>query len=97
MVLGEVGRRLGEGIAGLVNLLDCDVVVVGGGAAMAGDLLLEPARLAMERAIEAPTFRPTVAFAPSALGYEAGALGASALALGVSAASVRPTPAEPNA
>jgi glucokinase len=84
MVLGEVGRRLGEGIAGLVNVLDCDVVVVGGGAAMAGEALLEPARRAMEKAIEAPTYRPPVAFRSSALGYEAGALGAAALALEVS-------------
>src|SRR2546425_720366 len=30
-VMAEVGRRLGQGIAGLVNILDPDVVVVGGG------------------------------------------------------------------
>jgi glucokinase len=97
MVLAEVGRRLGEGIAGLVNVLDSGVVVVGGGAAMAGDLLLEPARRAMEHAIEGPTFRPPVAFRSSALGYEAGALGAAALALGVSPRSSHPVAAEPNA
>ncbi len=96
MVLAEVGRRLGEGIAGLVNVLDCDVVVVAGGAAMAGDLLLEPARRAMEQAIEAPTFRPPVAFRPSALGYEAGAMGAAARALGVSADPAHPAPRERN-
>ena len=43
-VLAAVGRRLGAGIAGLVNAFDPEVVVVGGGAVAAGDLLLEPAR-----------------------------------------------------
>jgi glucokinase len=44
-ILTEVGTRLGDGIAGLVNVLDPGVVIVGGGAAAgAGDLLLEPAR-----------------------------------------------------
>ena len=38
-ILSEVGRRLGEGIAGLVNILDPEVVVIGGGAIAAGDLL----------------------------------------------------------
>ena len=48
-VLEEVGTRLGEGIAGLVNMLDPELVIVGGGAAAgAGDLLLEPARRAAE-------------------------------------------------
>ena len=92
MVLREVGRRLGEGIAGLVNVLDSDVVVVGGGAAHAGDPFLEPAREAVERAIEAPSFRPPVAFRRTALGYEAGALGAAALALGVSPTTDRVPP-----
>ncbi|MET0801726.1 MAG: ROK family protein, partial [Actinomycetota bacterium] len=40
-ILVETGRWLGVGIAGLVNVLDPDVVVVGGGAAGAGELLLE--------------------------------------------------------
>src|SRR5439155_15877834 len=59
-ILAEVGRRLGEGIAGLVNVLDPDIVVVGGGAIVAEDLLLEPARRAVEDAVEAPEHRPKV-------------------------------------
>ena len=39
-----VGRRLGEGVAGLVNVLDPEVVVIGGGVGEAGDLLLGPLR-----------------------------------------------------
>src|SRR5690606_23818153 len=40
----EVGRWLGVGIANLVAALDPERVVVGGGVASAGELLLEPAR-----------------------------------------------------
>jgi glucokinase len=81
MVLAEVGRRLGEGIAGLVNVFDSDVVVVGGGAVLAGDLLLDPAREALARTIEGGSHRPAVPVRAAALGDVAGALGAAALAL----------------
>jgi glucokinase len=39
-----LGERLGIGIANMVNTLDPELVVVGGGVCRAGDLLLEPAR-----------------------------------------------------
>jgi glucokinase len=39
-----LGRRLGVGIANAINTFDPDVVVVGGGASKAGELLLAPAR-----------------------------------------------------
>jgi glucokinase len=80
-VLAVVGRRLGEGIAGLVNILDPQVVVVGGGVIDAGDLLLAPARAAFLEAVEAPDHRPEVPIVPAELGNEAGAVGAAALAL----------------
>lgn len=80
-ILAEVGRRLGQGIAGLVNVLDPQVVVVGGGAIRAGDLLLEPARLAYTDAVEAPDHRPDVPIVAAQLGNDAGAVGAAALAL----------------
>jgi glucokinase len=38
------GERLGIGIANAINTFDPEEVVIGGGAARAGDLLLEPAR-----------------------------------------------------
>lgn len=80
-VLNEVGRRLGEGIAGLVNVLDPQIVVVGGGAIRAGDLLLDPARAAFAEAIEGPEYRPKVPIVAAQLGPDAGAVGAAALAL----------------
>ena len=80
-ILAEVGRRLGQGIAGLVNVLDPQVVVVGGGAIVAGDLLLDPARAAFLDAVEGPEFRPRVPIVPAELGNDAGAVGAATLAL----------------
>jgi glucokinase len=80
-ILAEVGKRLGEGIAGLVNVLDPEVVAVGGGAAAAGDLLLEPARAAFGSAVEAAAHRPTVPLVAASLGAEAGAIGAAMLAM----------------
>jgi glucokinase len=80
-VIGEVGRRLGQGIAGLVNILDPDIVVVGGGAMEAGDLLLGPTREGFSDAVMAPEQRPEVALVPAALENDAGAVGAADLAL----------------
>jgi glucokinase len=79
-ILAEVGRRLGEGIAGLVNVLDPEVVVVGGGAIEAGELLLRPARDAFVASVEAPEERPEVPVVAAALANDAGAVGVADLA-----------------
>jgi glucokinase len=79
-ILAEVGRRLGEGIAGLVNVLDPDVVVVGGGAIEAGDLLLEPARRSFLESVEAPDHRPAVPIVAASMENDAGVVGAADLA-----------------
>ena len=79
-VLAEVGARLGIGIAGLVNALDPGVVVIGGGAVGAGDLLLDPARAMLaERALPPGAQPPPVL--PARFGGESGMLGAALLAL----------------
>ena len=80
-IVAEAGRRLGEGIAGLVNVLDPQVVVVGGGVIVAGDLLLDPARASYEEAVEGPGYRPRVPIVPAQLGNDAGAVGAATAAL----------------
>lgn len=73
----EVGRALGAGVASLVNVLDPEVVVVGGGVMGLGDLLLEPARVeARARALAGDRVR----IEPAAFGAEAGMLGAAMLA-----------------
>jgi glucokinase len=84
-IFQQVGFRLGEGIAGLVNVLDPELVVVGGGVAEEGDLLLEPARQAFRDTVEAVDRRPEVPIVVAELGNEAGAIGAAALALEIPA------------
>jgi glucokinase len=79
-IVREVGRRLGEGIAGLVNILDPAVVVVGGGVAKIGDLVFEPLREAYVAAVEGRRDRPEIPIVPAALGNDAGAIGAAMIA-----------------
>ena len=79
-VLAEVGRRLGAGLCGLVNLFDPEVVVVGGGAVAGGDLLLGPARqVVAERAL--PPSAEVARIVPAHFGDESGMLGAALMAL----------------
>ena len=79
-VLAEIGRRLGYGLAGVVNVFNPEVIVIGGGAIAAGELLLSPARaVVLERAL--PPARETVRIVPAHFGDEAGMLGAALLAL----------------
>jgi glucokinase len=79
-VLTEVGRRLGYGLVGVVNVFNPEVIVIGGGAIAAGELLLGPAReVVAERAL--PPARETVRIVPTHFGDESGMLGAALLAL----------------
>lgn len=80
-ILAEVGRRLGEGVAGLVNILDPEIVVVGGGVAEVGDVLLEPLRRAYADSVEGGDVRADVPIVPARLGNDAGAIGAALLAI----------------
>ncbi|HEX2415767.1 MAG TPA: ROK family protein [Thermoleophilaceae bacterium] len=79
--LENIGRRLGYGLVGVVNVFNPQVIVVGGGAVRAGDLLLDPARMVVaQRALPPP--RDAVSILPAHFGDEAGMIGAALLALG---------------
>ena len=79
-LLERIGTLLGVGIGNLVNIFNPELVVVGGGAAESGDLLLEPARRAVaERALRPQ--RDEVRIVPAQHGPDAGVLGAAALAM----------------
>lgn len=78
-ILAEAGRCLGLALAGLVNLLEPRGIVVGGGVAQAGDLLLEPARVEMVSRSMVARQSP-VPIIPAALGALAGLVGAASLA-----------------
>jgi glucokinase len=73
--LAAIGRYLGAGIASLVNVFEPEVVVVGGGFGVAGELLLGPAREVV--AVEAlDPARDTVRIVQAELGGDAGVIGA---------------------
>jgi glucokinase len=74
-VLAHVGYHLGVGIASLVNVFNPELVVIGGGFARAGDLLVEPARKVVSETALAPA-RDEVRIVPALLGVEAGLIGA---------------------
>jgi glucokinase len=79
-VLALIGRRLGVGIASLVNIFNPEAVVIGGGVMGAGELLLGPARAEMAwRAL--PPGRDLVSVVAARFGAEAGMVGAATLAL----------------
>jgi len=79
-VLATIGERLGFGLVGLVNTFNPEVIVIGGGAARGGELLLEPAR-AVVAARALPPPRASVRIVPAHYGDEAGMMGAALMAL----------------
>ena len=74
--LAQVGHELGVGLSVLVNVLDPEVVVLGGYFAVLGDDVLEPARVALDALLASPVqVRPELR--PGRLGIAAAALGAA--------------------
>jgi glucokinase len=78
-ILTGIGRRLGAGIASLVNLFDPQVVVIGGGFSAAGEFLLEPAREVVRRDALAPA-GDEIRIVRAGLGTSAGMIGAGLVA-----------------
>ncbi len=79
MVIGQIGRKLGVGLANIANIFNPEMIVLGGGAMAAGDLILLPARDEMERRALRPS-RDLVQIIRASFGEEAGMLGAAVLA-----------------
>jgi len=79
-IFNKLARYLGIGITDLVNLLNIDMIVIGGGLSQSSDLFLESARKEMrKRAFKVPADRVRVV--PAQLGDDAGIVGAAFLAL----------------
>lgn len=79
-VLRETGELLGMGLVNLANIFNPERFVVGGGVALAGDRLLEPARQTLRRhAMSLPA--QTVDVVVAELGNDAQLVGAALLAL----------------
>lgn len=75
-VMEEIGDNLGRGVAGIVSLLNPEVVVLGGGLAGAGELILKPLRRAVRKWGQ-PLGSRQVRIVRSRLGEDAGILGAA--------------------
>lgn len=79
-LVDELARWLGAGMATLAAVLDPAVIVVGGGVAEAGDLLLERARRSFMGELTGRTYRPEIQVRQARLGNDAGLIGAADLA-----------------
>ncbi len=86
-VVGGIGRHLGVALASFANIFDPDVIVVGGGVAAAGELLLGPARREVRARALPPMNETEVALAE--LGPDAGMIGAAEMALEAVASAER--------
>lgn len=80
-VMDDFGWWVALGLAALVNILDPEVVVIGGGLVEAGELLMAPIRAAYGDLVLAPDHRPAVEIVQAVLGERAGAVGAALLAV----------------
>jgi predicted NBD/HSP70 family sugar kinase len=85
-VLADAGRHLGVAVAGLVNLVNPEVIVVGGQLAKVGPILTDPMLAALERCA-IPSAAATVSMRVGELDANADIVGALAVAESVHAAS----------
>lgn len=79
-VLNEFAWWVALGLSNLVNILDTETVILGGGLIDVGDLLLEPVRDAFGHLIYGSGHRPVPPIVAAELGSRAGAWGAALLA-----------------
>lgn len=78
-VFRRAGGYLGLALAGLINVLNPEAIVIGGGAAEGWDLFIDAARAEIgKRAFREPAERARIV--PASLGSDAGIVGAACLA-----------------
>lgn len=74
-ILAQAGSHIGIAIAGLVNLFNPGMVIIGGGVAQTGDILLEPMRQTVQRR-SLPASTRAVRITTSMLGRRSSSMGA---------------------
>ncbi|MDD5437382.1 MAG: ROK family protein [Candidatus Omnitrophica bacterium] len=78
-LIERAGKNLGVRIAYIINFLNPEMIIIGGGMETAGDILFEPVKAAVKKfAFEEPA--SIVKIVPSFLGEDAIVMGAAALA-----------------
>jgi glucokinase len=80
-VLDEFAQWVAVGLANMINVLDPERIVLGGGAARMGDHLAEPVRVWLGRLLYAADHRPIPEVVVARFGESAGAIGAGLLPL----------------
>lgn len=76
----EIGKWLGQGLVDIVQLLDPQVLVIGGGVIEAGDLLMDPTRRSFRESLAQRGNSPVADVRAARLGNNAGVIGAADLA-----------------
>jgi glucokinase len=75
----QTGQYLGIGVVNIANVLDPDMIVIGGGLSELGDFLLNPARqILKERALHGPSNCPVIS---ASLGEYASVIGSASLVM----------------
>jgi len=79
-IIGKAATYLGVGMVNVVNIFDPEMIIVGGGVAKLGDLLLDPARRVVKERVFSASARE-VRILLAQLGDKAGVIGAAVFAL----------------
>ena len=77
-IFTKMGEYIGFGLASVVNLLNPEKIIIGGGVADAGDILLDPIRETIKKRAMVVA-GSAVEIVPAKLGNTAGVIGASLL------------------
>ena len=75
----EFSQNLGIGLTNIINILDPDIIVIGGSIAKAGSLILNPAKKEVKKRVLSPQSKKSVKIRVAKLGEFSGAIGAALL------------------
>lgn len=77
-IIAAAAEGLGAGLVNIIHIFNPELIIIGGGVAQMGEMLLEPARRIIEkRAMKVP--RQSARIVPAQLGSDVGLVGAGAL------------------
>ena len=79
-LLNDLGTTIGKAVASFAAVLDPQMLVIGGGLSVTGELLLKPMREAYLEHLPARGYRPEMTIVTAALINDAGVVGAADLA-----------------
>ena len=79
-LLNDLGNNIGRAVASFAAILDPQILVIGGGLSVAGELLVRPVREAYLQHLPARGFRPEMTIVTASLINDAGVVGVADLA-----------------